>query len=74
MAKVGRPKSDNPKGDKFSFRLDAATVKGLDDYCRKNGVTRSEAIRIAVDSLINGKLVVEETVRRKERDMPSFLL
>ena len=74
MAKVGRPKSDNPKGDKFSFRLDANTVKGLDDYCLKNGVTRSEAIRIAVDSLINGKLVVEETVRQKEKDMPAFLL
>ena len=74
MAKVGRPKSDNPKGDKFSFRLDASTVKGLDDYCRKNGVTRSEAIRVAVNSLVSGKLVVEETVRRKEKDMPSFLL
>ena len=74
MAKVGRPKSDNPKADKFSFRLDAATVKALDDYCDKNGVNRSEAIRLAVEALTSGKTVANHEEKREKRDMPSFLL
>lgn len=74
MAKVGRPKSDNPKADKFSFRLDAQTVKALDGYCKKYGVNRSEAIRVAVEALTSGKTTAVREEKREKRDMPSFLL
>ena len=74
MAKVGRPKSDNPKADKFSFRLNADTVKALDDYCQKHGLNRSEAIRVAIESLASGKTAAPQEERREKRDMPSFLL
>lgn len=74
MANVGRPKSDNPKAEKFSFRLNADTVKALDDYCGKYGVNRSEAIRIAIESLASGKTVAHKEEKREKRDMPSFLL
>lgn len=73
MAKVGRPKVDNPKGDKFSFRLDGATVEIIDDYCRGNGITRSEAIRRAI-MLLSGKKPETSEVRRAEHSMPDFLL
>ena len=74
MAKVGRPKSDNPKAEKFSFRLNDDTVKALDGYCEKHGINRSEAIRIAIDSLASGKTVAPKEEKREKRDMPSFLL
>lgn len=74
MAKVGRPKSDNPKADKFSFRLDGATVKALDDYCEKHSINRSEAIRLAVEALTSGRTTAVHEEKREKRDMPSFLL
>ena len=74
MAKVGRPKSENPKGEKFSFRLEADLVKDLDSYCRKHGVTRSVAMRMAVDVLVNGKIAEPEQVKKKDSAMPAFLL
>ncbi len=74
MAKVGRPKSDNPKADKFSFRLDGATVEALDGYCKKHGINRSEAIRLAVEALTSGKTIPEKEEKQEKRDMPSFLL
>ncbi len=74
MAKVGRPKSDNPKADKFSFRLNADTVKALDDYCEKYSVSRSEAIRLGIEALTSGKAPAIQEEKREKRDMPSFLL
>ncbi len=74
MAKVGRPKSDNPKADKFSFRLDAQTVKALDEYCEKYGISRSEAIRLGIEALTSGKSAPVREEKREKRDMPSFLL
>ena len=74
MAKVGRPKSDNPKADKFSFRLDAQTVAALDGYCEKFGISRSEAIRLGIEALTSGKAVKVPEEKREKRDMPSFLL
>lgn len=74
MAKVGRPKSDNPKADKFSFRLNSHTVNILDEFCRTNNVSRSEAIRIGVEALSTGKVAVVATAKREDRVMPDFLL
>lgn len=72
MARAGRPKSDNPMADKLSFRLDSKTVKALDDYCEKFGVTRSEAVRIGIEAL--SEISYRKETRDKERSMPSFLL
>lgn len=74
MAKVGRPKSDNPKADKFSFRLNADTVKALDEYCEKHSVSRSEAIRLGIEALTSGIALVVKEEKREKKDMPSFLL
>ncbi len=74
MAKAGRPKSDNPKADKFSFRLNAQTVNALDNFCEKNGVSRSEAIRLGIEALTSGKVAAFAEEKREKQDMPSFLL
>ena len=34
--KTGRPKAENPKGLRFSIRLDNDLASRLDDYCNKN--------------------------------------
>lgn len=48
--KMGRP-TDNPKTTQFSVRFDSETLKILDDYCKKNDVSRPEGVRKAVRNL-----------------------
>ena len=50
--RTGRPKAENPKDTRFSIRLDADTVKRLDAYCEKHGITRAEAIRQGIHLLL----------------------
>lgn len=50
--KIGRP-TDNPKTTQFSVRFDNDTLNILDEYCKKNNLTRPQAIRIAVQRLKN---------------------
>lgn len=72
MARVGRPKSDNPMANKLSFRLDLKTVEALDEYCEKFGVSRSEAVRMGIEALSENP--PKRDNRDGERSMPSFLL
>lgn len=50
--RTGRPKSDNPKNIDVKIRFDKQSHDKLMEYCEKNGLTRTEAIRKAVDLLI----------------------
>lgn len=50
--RTGRPKSDNPKDIDVKVRFDKQSHEELMEYCKKNEVTRTEAIRKAVDLLI----------------------
>lgn len=74
MAKAGRPKIDNPKAQKLSFRLDEGTVRILDTYCEMNNITRSEAIRIGVEALSGSKIPTSSAAKKKESSIPAFLL
>ena len=56
MTPAGRPFSENPKSIKYSIRLDADTEKRLNDYCYKHGIKKGEAIRRAIDILLNSDL------------------
>ena len=47
-AKMGRPKLENPNSVRTSVRLDVNTDKKLSDYCQKNGISKGEAVREAV--------------------------
>ncbi len=53
MSPVGRPKSDNPKSNRFSIRLDSTTEKKLELYCENNNVTKGEAIRRGIHLLLS---------------------
>lgn len=53
--RTGRPKSDNPKNVDVKIRFDKQNHDKLMEYCKINGITRTEAIRKAVDLLIGCK-------------------
>lgn len=48
----GRPKATNPKSEKIDLRLDAQTIARLDDYRLTNNISRSAAIRKAIELLL----------------------
>ena len=50
--RTGRPKINNPKSVDVKIRFDEISHKKLMEYCERNGVTRTEAVRKAVELLI----------------------
>lgn len=52
--KIGRPKVENPVNNRFSVCLDRETTEKLSDYCEKEKVTKSVAVRRGL-SLLFGK-------------------
>lgn len=53
--RTGRPKVDEPKDIRFSIRIDNDINNKLDVYCKKNGITKAEAIRRGIDLLLSQK-------------------
>ena len=51
MAKMGRPKSDNPKAKQVTVRLDKEHEKILEDYCKKYQIEKAKAIRQGIRKL-----------------------
>lgn len=54
-AKMGRPKSENPKSYDIKVRVDQYTHNELLIYCEKNGITKAEAIRQGIYLLLESK-------------------
>ena len=50
--RTGRPKLENPNNIRTGVRLNAETMKKLEDYCKANGITKGEAIRKAIELLL----------------------
>lgn len=48
---MGRPKSDNPKNQRITVRIDNETYKTLRTYCEQEKVEKAEAIRRGIDKL-----------------------
>lgn len=53
--RTGRPKSENPKNIDVKVRFDEESNKKLLEYCENHHITRTEAIRKAVDLLLQKK-------------------
>lgn len=53
--RTGRPKAENPKIHSIKIRFDDKTNEALIDYCKKNNVTRTEAVRRGMDLLLSEK-------------------
>lgn len=49
--KMGRPKSDNPKGVQVTARMDEKTIEKL-EFCMKTlGLTKAEVLRQGVEKV-----------------------
>lgn len=53
--KTGRPKAERPKAIRYSIRLDKETEELLQAYCEKNKITRGEAVRKAIEQLLQSE-------------------
>lgn len=62
MARAGRPKGTNNKDAICSIRMDLATKKRLEAYCKKMNTVKSAALRHAID------LLDEEANNQKDAD------
>lgn len=49
--RTGRPKSENPKSNPIHVRLDNETNEILEDYCRQEGIAKTEGIRRGIHRL-----------------------
>ena len=52
LPRTGRPPAENPKNDRVSIRFTKEQFTRLDDYCKRNGLERAEAIRMAVEKML----------------------
>jgi len=51
MSQIGRPKSNNPKSEKVTVRLDKEHSEILKEYCEKEKVEKAEAVRRGIKKL-----------------------
>lgn len=51
-AKMGRPPSSNPKQNDIKVRVDDQTHEKILKYCEANGISKAEAIRKAIDEML----------------------
>ena len=53
--RTGRPKVENPKDIDVKVRFDREMHEKLLEYCQERGITRTEAIRKAVQTLLDAE-------------------
>lgn len=49
--RTGRPKSDNPKSERITVRLDSETADTLKEYCKQENIEKAEAVRRGIVKL-----------------------
>ncbi|MDR1606052.1 MAG: hypothetical protein LBS41_02960 [Streptococcaceae bacterium] len=53
MAKMGRPKTDNPKNKKVTVNFTKAEFEAFDRYVERHETSKTEVIRGLVKSLVD---------------------
>jgi predicted DNA-binding protein len=53
MKKMGRPKGDNNMVKSYTIRMNDATLARLEAYCKMMNVAKSEAIRNAINTMVD---------------------
>lgn len=53
--RTGRPRTENPKEQRFTIRLDNVMGSRLDKYCHSVGKNRAEVIREAIEYFLSKK-------------------
>lgn len=51
-SKIGRPKIDNPKSIRYSVRLNEELEKKINEYAKKNNLSKGEVIRLALEKFL----------------------
>lgn len=52
MKKIGRPEADNPKDVDIRVRIETDIHNELLEYCKKENITKAEAIRRGIRKLL----------------------
>lgn len=55
MAKMGRPKIDDPKGYQVGIRFSAKEKQAMETYAQENQITIAEVVRRAVRKFLKVK-------------------
>ena len=55
MAKMGRPKAENPKKNKVMVRFDDEEFRKLKKCATKNNLTITETVRKGVEQMLDSK-------------------
>lgn len=56
--RTGRPKAEKPKTIEVKARIDEETNRKLINYCKENGINRTDVVRKGID-LVLGKIEKE---------------
>jgi len=51
--KTGRPRLKDPIKYQITVRLKEETMQKLEEYCKKHGITKGEAVRKGVEQLLD---------------------
>lgn len=54
-AKIGRPKSENPKNWDVNVRVDKKTYERLTAYCAETGKCKADVVRDGLERILWGK-------------------
>lgn len=65
MKKMGRPKGDNNMVKSYTIRMDDATLIKLETYCKRMHVAKSEAIRKAINDMVDDCDEIKNTTSLK---------
>lgn len=55
LPRTGRPKTEKPLIIEVKARIDKETNQKLVDYCNKNGVTRTDVVRMGIKKVLEEK-------------------
>lgn len=53
--RTGRPKTSNPKMYEIKARVDEQTNNEINDYCKQNRITRTQAVRKGIELVLGKK-------------------
>ena len=50
--RTGRPRVDKPKTIEVKARIDEETNERLEEYCKKNQVSRTDVVRVGIKKVL----------------------
>ncbi len=53
MPRTGRPPAQDPKNNRITVRFNAELFQKLNIYCKSKGIEKAEAIRVAVEKMLD---------------------